>query len=363
MSQVEQKLHAIIESGKTQAAKGMEALVSEYNARKDYIVKPSAIQPIVEGNEFKISLQGQNEPFALTQHSRGQFLQRIGMPQNYADGLLGGSDELKALFSFSAEKLLSARASEGVLVRAVDQTVKGWLSPSYRRMDAQPLFETFLRETLGAGMVPQRAEVTESRAFISMIVPKVAALRIGSEVDHVVFGAQFRTSDYGRGAAEMDVSILRLLCLNGMMGFDLFRKIHIGKRFDAHGDSSSVISLSNRTINLDTATVRSAMKDTVKTLPAHLGALQESLEANGGREVNLANAMASLRKRGVKAAVIEKVKSTYETELPVEALPQTSNVWRLSNVLSLLANSEQGDSAQDLRDVAFETLGIQKLAA
>jgi hypothetical protein len=152
----------------------------------------------------------------------------------------------------------------------------------------------------------------------------------------------------------------RLLCSNGAATADLFRKVHLGRRFEAEGDVSV---LSQRTLDLDARTLRSAVADQVKALPAAIVAATETVRATVTAEVNLPATLAALGKRGLTKGMAEKVKATYEnTAMPIEALPQQMGAYRLSNVLSLLANAETGDKAADLRDFAGDVLKAVKVA-
>jgi len=363
------KLGIIVGQGKNKASQGMEALAAEYGMRTDFKVRPAAVdveiarvrrpappvgtEPYPETWQIKPVLDGTR--YNLTGHAEGQFLAHAGIPRAFADTVL--EQGLDDLFRENVRRLVP-KLSNGSLVRAVGGTIKGWLSPAYRRMDAMPVFEAFLTEGLRAGLVPHAGQVTDTRAFLSLIRPEVTALHFGEVTDYAVLGVQLRTSDYGNGKLVLDLFILRLLCNNGATGMDLMNKMHLGRRFDFE-EGSDVVKLSSRTIDLDTKTVLSAIRDAVgpRQLPKHFDALCSVVEGAGSKAVNLESALASLKRAGLKAAVVEKVKTAWDTEMPIEALPQERNAWRFSNILSMLANGEtDGDAASDLRDAAFSVL-------
>lgn len=348
------KLDKMIADGREAAARGLAALAEEWGLRKDFIVKPAGLEIDVTPEGIRASFDGKG--YGFTDHARGQILATAGIPVAFADHVVGvGHPDL---LRDNLTRLLGTTASTGMLIREVKGTIKGVLSPSYKRMDSSPVFESFAKAALRSGLVPYRGEVTETRALLSFLRPEIVEIIPG---EHVAFGVDLRNSDYGNGALNLSLFIWRLLCVNGASTADLFRKVHLGRRFDAADD---VHVLSQKTIDLDTKTLRSAVADQMKALPAAIQGATETVRAQSSAEVSLPKILADLGKKGLTKGMQEKVRSTYEnTALPVEALPQQMGAWRLSNVLSLLANSETGDKAADLRDFAGEILKGKKMAA
>jgi hypothetical protein len=349
------KLDKMIVDGREAASRGLQALAAEWGMRRDRIVRPAGISiDVSEGGTITPVIEG--ERLSLTAHARGQLLSTAEIPMSFADTL--GERGLGDLLQSNLTRLLAATTPAGVLVRDVGGTVKGILSPSYKRMDSSPVFEGFAEASLRAGLVPYRGEVTETRALLSFLRPEIVEITPG---EHVAFGVDLRNSDYGNGALNLSLFMWRLLCTNGASAADLFRKVHLGRRFEADADVSV---LSQRTIDLDARTLRSAVSDQIKALPAAITATTETIQARAGAEVTLSKVLADLGKKGLTKGLAEKVRATYEnTAMPVEALPQQMGAWRLSNVLSLLANAETGDKAADLRDWAGDVLKTAKPVA
>lgn len=354
------KLEKMIADGREAAARGLRALSEEWGMRQDYIVKPQGIEiDVTPEHGLRVALRernGEHGPrLGFTSHARGQILSTAGIPMAFADTL--GANALGDLLQTNLTRLLSTLAPDGMLIRAVGDTIKGVLSPSYKRMDSSPIFEGFAEASMKNGLVPYRGEVTETRAFLSFLRPEIVEL---TPDEHVAFGVDLRNSDYGNGALNLSLFMWRLLCTNGASAADLFRKVHLGRRFEASDDVSI---LSQRTIDLDAKTLRSAVADQIKALPGAIAATTSTIRERATAEVNVAKVLADLGKKGLTKGMQEKVKATYENAaLPVEALPQQPGAWRLSNVLSLLANGETGDKAADLRDWAGEILKTAKAA-
>lgn len=344
------KLDGIIAAGKDKAARGLTALAEEWGLRQDFLVKPGAVEIDVSSGDIRPRFE--RRTLDVTPHSRTQLLERSGIPLAFADRLIGLKQQ--DLLRHNMEWLLPKVSGDAMLMRVVKGTAKGVLSASYKRIDASPMFEGFVQTATRLGLVPYNGMVTDSRALLSFIQPEIREIAPG---EFVVFGMELRTSDYGNGALQAALFILRLICSNGQTGMDLFRKVHLGRRFGSDDmGSGPVVELSSRTLALDAAAVRSALQDTVGHADKHFNALEEAIKPRVNAEVNLSTALATLGKKGLRKDVLEKVKTMYEAELPVEAVPAGNTAWRLSNVLSLIANSAKGDEATDLRDAAFTVL-------
>jgi len=54
--------------------------------------------------------------------------------------------------------------------------------------------------------------------------------------------------------------------------------------------------------------------------------------------------------------IFDSAKALYETKAPLEALPEVRGAWRMSNVLSLMAQSQPADLRLDLQKEAFNVL-------
>ncbi len=367
------KLGEIVSAGKASAEKGILALQAEWGIRKDMMVRPGAVDfqitQALDGSKGSVEVGGQSydvapsvvrpvidgTAYSLTGHSRGQLLARAGIPVRFADDLEGWGQH--ALLVHNLKTLLS-RQDSALLVREVSGTVKGVLSSSYKRMDASPIFEEFATSAISKlHLAPYKGEVTDTRAFLSFIEPEIREIAPG---EYVVLGTELRASDYGNGPVEVSLVVLRLVCNNGMIGMSMLRKVHIGRRFDAETfQGGGVVTLSDRTTNLDVATLRSGVRDIVTSLPKAFNALTSAVKNRvADAKVDLDATLAALSKSGLGKDTIAKVKATYEqTALPVEALPQAPGAWRLSNVLSLIAQDEKNlDKAHDLREAAWMTI-------
>lgn len=356
---VRSKVGELIEQGKRDLAGGLTQIKREFDIREDLMVKPQALAINVDKDGIHPGFYSDDRimgrQFELTPHSKNQLLARAAIPQTFADRLI----ELKEynLLKHNLLELIPKVSNEGLLIRNVGGVAKGILSPSYRRMDASPIFATFCEACIAAGLVPYRSRNTATRFCLTFVKPEIwqFGLNGNGKPEVVLIGLQITTSDYGASAMQVQLVILRIWCANLAQAMDILRKVHLGRRFDGF-NGSDVVELSNRTISLDNRTVSSAIKDLIGSSQTHIKALAETISNATEKQVDLAKSIEALKKQGLKKEVLDRVKATYEMELPVEILPPGNTAWRLSNVLSFLANSAKDDEQLDLQAAAATVL-------
>jgi hypothetical protein len=186
----EAKLKDIVEKGKASLHKALEEIQHEFAIREDMAVRPTAIDFLIQDHKIKPVIR--DEAYDLTDHSQGQMLTRAGIPASFAQKLM--DLEENELLSRNLKRLTERMEDGGILLRRVGTTIKGWLSPAYKRMDAAPIMEAFLKRTLEKGFVPYRGMNTQYRYQIAMIQPRIWEPAPG---EFVIFGTSLVTGDYG----------------------------------------------------------------------------------------------------------------------------------------------------------------------
>lgn len=356
------RLQSFIDEGKNSVVTALQSIQSEFQVRRDRQVRPPAMTWKHNGESLGLNLAGDSQGYQFSGHSEGQVYDRVGLPRNYARQLLTLDRPRPDLLLHNLNELMPQTIAQGALIRTVGPLAKGFLSPSYRRMDAAPILENFLDAALKSGYVPYRGANTDYRYAISMIYPQVFQ---PSQEEFTAFGIQIITGDYGQQALSLSMMILRIVCRNLATGMQMLRKVHLGSRFDM-GDREQ-IDLSDRTYKLDSATIASLTRDVVRSSTENIKLLESGI--NKANNTQLTDEKAhkvyeSLKKRGVKKDLVDSIKSTYENTPPtVELLPPTKSAWRMSNAISLIANNDKlsQDTRIDLEQEAFSLLNMEKV--
>lgn len=323
-----EKLQSVIDSGRGRVTNTLGDIQREWDERRDVVVRPSAWDIGVFEGALVPMVDGQS--FGWTDHAKRQLCDRAGVPVKFAETLAEWNEGKLVQDTFKTAA--GHNTADGLLIRSVDGTIKGVLSPSYRRMDASPIFQAFFQSGEKAGMVPHDGMMTEARYHLSSLWPEIYEIAN----DAVVFGMSLTTSDYGAAALEVRMWLMRVVCTNLALGFDAFRKVHLGKRFVATEDTEV---LSQRTYDLDSATLASAIMDIGSTAPQYIHALKSMiLQGSESQPKNIKDVIAAMRKRGIKKEIAEKVNALYDAG-DIEELPKEKSSWRLSNVISFVAKN------------------------
>jgi hypothetical protein len=350
----EEKLQKIIDDGRASVVKALKEIHDEFASRTDLMVKPEAVDFVIDGYGFHPIIQG--IAHSMTSHSVGQMLERAGIPSAFAQKLinLGEPDLLK----MNLKRLTDKLEGDGIMIRRVNyqndgKLIKGWLSPSYKRMDASPIFEAFIDRSTKKGFVPYRGLNTDYRYQISMVFPRIFN---PTPQEFMIFGMSLTSGDYGNQSLQIELLMLRIVCMNLAIGYDLFRRVHLGSRF--HMQEGDVVQISEKTHQLDTQTIVSAIGDVVDSGEEHIKMLEHKVVKSAEEilsETGEKRVYEALRKR-FRKEIADQVKTMYELPQEIELLPSGQNLWRMSNAISLVANGvERLDEKVDLEK---EAMGI-----
>lgn len=355
----EAELNSIIATGQTKTTNVLSQIQKEFETRQDFIVKSNVMDFEINNKDVRFGVVSEFRDFgknvingdrmSFTHFARNQLFNRCKIPVTYADRLLDlGESEL---LLDNLDIMNNRYNSNGLLIRHIGGKVKGVLSPSYRRMDASPIFLSFVESCTKDGYVPYDGRVTDYRYHVSFILPEVFN---PSEGEYIVFGLSITTSDYGASALTVEQIILRITCKNLAIGNDIMRSVHIGKRLNTQED---FVQLSDETHILDSKAVASAVSDVVGNAKKLNDDLRNMILSSMDREVDLKQALENIRKKGFGKAFTEGVGQMYESDLPIKLLPKEKTTWRLSNAISLIAGSQKNeDIALDAQKLAMSVL-------
>lgn len=346
---VRERMEKVVEEGRQDVAVALESIQREFAIRRDLVVKNDKIEIDFDA-AGAMKIKTPDRDFLATEHSESQAFAHYGIPRTFADKLISWG--MPTLLRDNFARIGATRfGSSGVMLRTVGDSVKGWLSPSFRRIDASPVLESFVEGAVKSGMVPIRGFNTDYRYQLRFAFPEVIVPR-GIDSEATIFGASLTTGDYGGSAFKAELFLMRLICLNGMIGTRVFRHIHVGSRFTSSDD---VAVLSNETQRLDVRTMSSAVRDMVRALPAQRETIKTRIEAAFEKEPSRA-AWDAVRKATDKGT-FEEIEKAYSSKADVSLLPDQPGAWRLANAISLIAQGQKKDDKRiDLEALAMSAI-------
>jgi hypothetical protein len=245
------------------------------------------------------------------------------------------------------------RQDKVYLTRSVNNEVRGFLSDKFRRIDSRPIVGALVEQAVQYGAVPIGAMSLDTKVFLKMLLPQIFE-PVPNEV--MAFGIVFQNSDFGDGALTMKGFVYRLWCTNLAMCEDAFRQVHLGRKV-----SLLDIQLSDRTYELDTEATASLVKDVTKAIlsPQAVKGKLDRVKDAAEREIDAKAVIKSLKDQSrINKEESEEIAKLYNSA-EVRTMPAGQTAWRLSNAISLLAQSCTAARSLELEDLAGKVAGIQ----
>jgi hypothetical protein len=337
-----------IESGKSSAFATVHKVMTEIPT--DRVVKATALNFTTEETSNQIIVKmGDQNPLYIGRNALEQFCGRADVPMAMYRKLVDnhstdgwGPGLMAHIFNEMYDNMGDRKS---FLARSYDTQLRGWLSTSYRRLDSRPLLDAFLGATKAVGMIPIKGYASDTRVTMKSLLPKVFE---PAENEVVSFGASWENSDYGNGAHNIRVFVLRLFCTNYAIADEGIRQIHLGKRLGEN------ISFSQATYDLDTAASASAINDIVNgsLSPERIQAMCGAIEEAASEQIKDPGKFLERMKSSLTKGEREHITAKFNTP-DVQLLPPGNTTWRMSNAISLFANEvEDSERKVELMKIA-----------
>ena len=324
----------------------------------DTLVNGNRLEFTENDNRLTIWKKGQDEEpiaTAIHPHAFGQIVARTGIPNfpAYARELVKGEPWQRELLAGNLNEVYD-HSSGRFLTRVVRGELRGFLSDSYKRMNTAPMLDTFMGLMKQYGARPVDGFALQTKERVRAILPMIFEPYPG---EYLAFGAQFGNSNYGDGAFEYSQISMRAWCTNFAISEDILHKIHLGAKLPDN------LAFSQRTIDLNTQAVQSALKDVAHLAlgaPAINGYLAMVRKANEEKvepaQIN------TWVKKNLNKDEGERVKDVFSSA-DVEKLPPGQTSWRFSNAVSWLANEVEDEHRKlELQELAGTLLPKDKAA-
>ena len=195
---------------------------------------------------------------------------------------------------------------------------------------------------------PVEGVAGDLRLSVRALLPMV--FKTATEV--FAFGIAIGNSDFGSGALSIEGYLLRLACLNGMTMQQEFRKVHLGARLD------ETMQLSQKTYDLDTRTMSSAVRDIVQKVlaPEHVNGMVDVIGRAATEKIDPASAFKALQKKGLLKREVEAAEEVYRNG-GVEQMPPGDTTYRMANALSWIAKiAETPERRMELESIAGDII-------
>lgn len=168
-----------------------------------------------------------DEANSLHNFAFGQVAERVGFPMDYARRLGERGEDGRELAAFNLNRLYQIDPAKKMLVRSVDDQVRGVVSDRFRRLDSRPIIDSFIGAVDVVGARPFEGLGGDTKFSIRAVLPKVYEAFSG---EVVAFGVSLANSDFGNGALSVRAFMWRVWCSNLATLEESMREVHLGSR-------------------------------------------------------------------------------------------------------------------------------------
>jgi hypothetical protein len=325
----------------------------------DYLIHPSQVmyQPNYLNNGVQVVFSPKDSEYltlGMSKNAISQFSGKHLIPGGYLSELAWSKDEpwKRNLASIIMNKHAGNQEKKKILIRAVNDEVRGYLSNTYERYSSIEVFKDFIG-------IAQEHQAVISNAYYNGINSYVEALVIDPVTilgEEWLYGVQFRNSDFGGAALDMRLMLIKLVCTNGMTRNSLLRKIHRSSEIESLG-----IELSQETLYHNTMAKKSLIKDFSNHIFNRDNILKEAnmLETVGRINVEPTEVIKKLPALGATKNDIEEVRALLMANAVHTGVRNGGGVIRVANAVSYLANTvDEADRIADYKDISGKLINL-----
>lgn len=195
-------------------------ILSDRASLKDYV---GNTRLMTMTDDTKLVLQnGQRLDLGVRRIAHEQIAEKTGIPFKYYQRMMADQPTLLAA---NVNRWFQAESAPR-LVRTIGGEARAFLADGYRPLDNYDVATHLLPKLLERGLQIVSSQITESRLYIQARTTKIEGeIKKG---DIVQSGITITNSEVGRGSLSVSELDFRLVCLNGMVGEDVVRKVHTG---------------------------------------------------------------------------------------------------------------------------------------
>ena len=165
-----------------------------------------------------------------TEWAHGQIANKMGITKQYYDKIR--AEPQKALFDYNVNYWMH-NYEKKVLVRRFNDKMIALLSDRYRAYDNYDVANIVMHTVMEMGIKNVKTDhmlLSDKMMSFSVYDPTPENMLALPDAPHdkYMLGLKVKNSDVGYSSFEMSPMLVRLVCTNGMVSFNPYRKIHRG---------------------------------------------------------------------------------------------------------------------------------------
>lgn len=355
-----QRLVEKIEKGKKVAIEHLGRLNADLMNTKDflqYLGKNGDISFDSNGS-VKMRIKGQDSLFELHNNAITQTGTKLGIHSAYLRSLMTGDEEYKALAAHTLNKHSDWAEGKRVLLRSVNNEVRGVLSDSYKRMDSRKLLAAYFTAVKAHDATIIGANYEGTRFWVEAIVPNTIAIPTEKNgIVNMAFGVRLGNSEFGDGSLDIRSFMMQAICTNGMVTESLMRKVHIGSKL------SDDISLSNETYLKATEAAALTVRD-IASHALNTDRIKKNIEiiqASSSMSINLDHELSSIMKKTVSKKEVGEIGNLLTNNSYDDGLHGELSMWKLTQAITAYGRNVGGKREREFAQISGELMNRVKI--
>lgn len=350
---LENKLHTLLENNRNHVLTVVDKIETDVEQLADAIVPFGPMSPMRFTANGSFNAIMDNQKYELHNNALTQLCYLFGVPGAYAKQLIQtewGRQLLQDMFIEHNDH--SDRKK--MLVRAVGTEIRGVLSDKYRRLDSRIIYDRFMKESYAKGAVVIDAHYEKVKQYITVVFPRVFEITTENNgTIYSAFGARISNGDFGNSALHLNAFQMNCVCDNGMVATSALSAKHLGKRL------SSNLQLSERTYNLDTKTMASAVQDLTKNLLDEDTMMEtvRKMKSASNEIIDMDMAIKRLPKE-IHKEEVENIKKVLQEGDESKGIFGRPTKWKLSQAITAVSNTYGGQRKQELDEIAGKFINL-----
>lgn len=344
-----------IKEGRAQAIHTI-AMLKENQPVDNFIWHTDIAFSVDDGKVYVRNNKKPDDVMVLHRNALSQAMNIAGIPAQYVKKMMADGQETLVENNFNTRfcdlpPLKRGNRPRRFNARSVGSEVRGLVSDAFARWDTNRLVEAFVGAVTQRGGVMVKAVYTDLQFSMKAVWPSLFEPAKG---EVLLFGIGIKRSDFGLKQLCLEGVVNRPWCTNLATMESAYTKKNIGVRYDED-------IVTQRTLDKQTEAHASAISDLVnRYLSEEFISIQvEAVHTAANTEVESIGSALRAIKPMVSSDESERIKMYYESE-ENELLPQGETVWRLSNAISLLAQSTEPDRGLELEQLAGKVAGLKQ---
>lgn len=361
---VENKIKAKLAKGYNNVQDATKRLIEEGKVAKDFIFEVGAERKGIESainfrpdNKGKVTanfkMPDGRDNYFVNPHAVRQVAEKLKIPMAYLTSLLYSSESWQQTLGYEIMNTHNEWTDRNkVLVRAVGNEVRAFLSDQYRRLNSEQIFGTHIDEIYKNGGQLSDGWMDDTRVMVESLLP--SPIQVQTQLNGIIFlafGTRMVTSDYGDGALELRSFVLQGVCLNGMVRESVLRSVHLGAKLPDN------LGLSQHTYELDSMATASAIRDLTKNLYSSDVIKTRMLEIKAASDLTMDPVKELKQLQGIGKLLkgeSDEIGKLLMRNSPEDGLQGESTLWKLTQGITAYANSENVDARRrmELQEIA-----------